>query len=115
MSMKASEVGEWLRKNTGKRDHHELMPQDYVVVRPGPNFHWLMGQGSPARTDPLPAAPGPTPTSDDRRGTGAEDEALNVHDPRLRGFRHTKVREVKSRAFQSPLCGSTPERENVPA
>src|SRR5829696_4304254 len=50
MSMKASEVGEWLRKNTGKRDHHELMPQDYVVVRPGPNFHWLMGHtGSWAR------------------------------------------------------------------
>src|SRR4051812_37786202 len=24
---------------------------------------------------PLPAAPGPTPTRDDRRGTGAEDEA----------------------------------------
>ena len=43
MGMKASEVGAWLRKNTGKRDHHELMPQDYVVLRPGPNFHWLMG------------------------------------------------------------------------
>jgi hypothetical protein len=75
MGMKASEVGAWLRKSAGKRDHHELMPEDYVVLRPGPNFHWLMGQGSPARTDPLPAAPGPTPTSDDRRGTGAEDEA----------------------------------------
>jgi hypothetical protein len=33
MSMKASEVGEWLRKSAGKRDHHELMPEDYVVVR----------------------------------------------------------------------------------
>ncbi len=75
MGIKASEVGAWLRKSAGKRNHHELMPEDYVVLRPGPNFHWLMGQGSPARTDPLPAAPGPTPTSDDRRGTRAEDEA----------------------------------------
>ncbi len=75
MSMKASEVGEWLRKNTGKRDHHELMPEDYVVVRPGPNFHWLMGQGSPTRTAPLPAAPEQTPIGDDRRRTGVENEA----------------------------------------
>ena len=75
MGIKASEVGAWLRKSAGKRDHHELMPEDYVVVRPGPNFHWLMGQGSPARTAPLPPTPGPTPTSDDRLGTGAEDEA----------------------------------------
>jgi hypothetical protein len=50
MSMKASEVGEWLRKSAGKRDHHELLPQDYVVVRPGPNFHWLMGQGRSRRS-----------------------------------------------------------------
>jgi len=75
MGMKASEVGAWLRKSAGKRDHHELMPEDYVVIRPGPNFHLLMGKSSPARTEPLPAATGPTPTSDDRRGTGAEDEA----------------------------------------
>ena len=75
MSMKASEVGEWLRKCAGKRNHHELLPKDYVVVRPGPNFHWLMGQSSPARTASLPAAPGQTPIGDDRCGTGAEDEA----------------------------------------
>src|SRR5215210_9152966 len=75
MGMKASEVGAWLRKSAGKRDHYELMPEDPVMLRPGPNFHWLMGQGSPARTEPLPAAPGPTPTRDDRRGTRAEDEA----------------------------------------
>ena len=43
MGMKASEVGAWLRKSAGKRDHHELMPEDYVVIRPGPNFHWVMG------------------------------------------------------------------------
>jgi hypothetical protein len=27
----------------GRRDHRELMPEDYVVLRPGPNFDWLMG------------------------------------------------------------------------
>ena len=43
MGMKASEVSAWLRKSAGKRDHHELMPEDYVVLRPGPNFDWLMG------------------------------------------------------------------------
>ena len=42
------------------------------------------------------------------------NEALNVRDPRLCGFRYTKVREVKAQAFQVPVCGSTPERENVP-
>jgi hypothetical protein len=75
MGIKASEVGGWLRKSAGKRDHHELMPEDYVVIRPGPNFHWLMGQGSPARTDPLRPTLGQPPTGDDRPGTGAEDEA----------------------------------------
>jgi hypothetical protein len=75
MGMKANEVGDWLRQIAGKRDHHELMPQDYVVVRPGPNFHWLMGQGSPSRTEPLPPAPGQTSISDDRRRTGVENEA----------------------------------------
>jgi hypothetical protein len=75
MSMKASEVGDWLRQRVGKRDHHELLPEDYVVVRPGPNFHWLMGQGSPSRTEPLPPAPGQAPTRDDHRRSGAEDKA----------------------------------------
>ena len=45
----------------------------------------------------------------------ALDEALGVRNPRLYGFRHAEVREVKSRAFQLPVCGSTPERENLPA
>src|SRR5215217_1547951 len=30
MGMKANEVGDWLRQIAGKRDHHELMPEDYV-------------------------------------------------------------------------------------
>jgi len=52
MGMKASEVSDWLRQIAGKRDHREVMPDDeYVVIRPGPNFHWLMGSldaGRPA-------------------------------------------------------------------
>ena len=75
MDMKASEVGAWLRKSAGKRDHYELMPEDYVVLRPEPNFHWLMGQGSPARTDPLPLTPRQNATSEGRHRTGAKDEA----------------------------------------
>ena len=43
MGMKASEVGDWLRRVAGKQDHHEVVADDYVVIRPGPNFHWLMG------------------------------------------------------------------------
>ncbi len=35
MGMKANEVGDWLRKCAGKRDHRELMPEDYVVLRAG--------------------------------------------------------------------------------
>src|SRR4051794_36744082 len=57
MRMKASEIGDWRRQVAGKHDHHELMPEDYVVVRPGPNFHWLMGQGNSARTTTLSPAP----------------------------------------------------------
>ena len=75
MGMKASEAGAWLRKSAGKRDHHELMPEDYVVVRPGPNFHWFMGQGGSPQTEPLRPAPGQPPTGDDRRRTGAKNKA----------------------------------------
>jgi hypothetical protein len=75
MGMKASEVGDWLRQRAGKRDHREVLSEDYVVVRPGPNFHWFMGQGSPAQTEPLPPAPGHPPTGDDRRRTGAKNQA----------------------------------------
>ena len=41
MGMKASEVGDWLRQRAGKRDHREVMQGDYLVIRPGPNFHLL--------------------------------------------------------------------------
>ena len=43
MGMKASEVGDWVRQIAGKRDHREVVSDDYLVLRPGPNFHWLMG------------------------------------------------------------------------
>jgi hypothetical protein len=33
MSMKASEVSEWLRRMAGKRGHREILADDYVVVR----------------------------------------------------------------------------------
>jgi len=36
MRMKASEVGDWLQQVAGKRDHSELMPEDYVVLRSRP-------------------------------------------------------------------------------
>ena len=48
MHMKASEVGEWVRQIAGKRDHRKVMSDDYVVLRPGPNFDWLMGYPAPA-------------------------------------------------------------------
>ena len=59
MRMKASEVGGWLRQIAGKRDHREAMPDDdYFVLRPGPNFDWLMGNsaaGQPPAPDPKEA------------------------------------------------------------
>ena len=66
MSIKASDVGEWLRQRAGKRDHHEVLSDDdYVVVRPGPNFEWLMGLlDNPATAQPRPLAPERSPASD---------------------------------------------------
>src|SRR3954465_4583139 len=43
MRMKGSEVGDWVRQIAGTRDHREVVSDDYLVLRPGPNFHWLMG------------------------------------------------------------------------
>ena len=43
MGMKANDVSDWLRRqHVGKRDHHEALRDDVVVIRPGPNFDWLM-------------------------------------------------------------------------
>ena len=71
MGMKASEVGDWLRRAAGKRDHREVVADDYVVIRPGPNFHWLMGAGS---AEPPPSTPRQKATSEGRRATGVDDE-----------------------------------------
>jgi hypothetical protein len=60
MGIKVSEVGDWLRQHAGKRDHRDLLSDDsYVVVRPGPNFHWLMGlidKPADAQTQSPPAS-----------------------------------------------------------
>ena len=63
MGMKASEVGDWLRQRAGKRDHHKALRDDYLVVRPGPNFDWFMQ--SLAAGQPTPA-PEPNPVGDDK-------------------------------------------------
>ena len=69
MGMKATEVGSWLRRqHAGKRDHHEALRDDYVVIRPGPNFDWFMG--SLAAGQPAPAAPEHGKSSDDPREAG---------------------------------------------
>jgi hypothetical protein len=73
MRMKANEVGDWLRQIAGKRDHREAMPDDdYLVLRPGPNFDWLMG--NLAAGQPTPSAPEPDPAGEDRpeAGTGGD-------------------------------------------
>ena len=54
MRMNASEVGNWLRRGAGKRDHRQLVPDDQVVLRPGPNFDWLIGAHQPTPTAPEP-------------------------------------------------------------
>jgi hypothetical protein len=53
MGIKASEVGAWLRKSAGKRDHYELMPEDYIVLRSGPN---LLADGQPSRWSTSPSS-----------------------------------------------------------
>ena len=64
MAMEANEVGDYLRRIAGKRDHREALPDNYVVIRPGPNFHWFMHGG--AARHPAPPAQEQDP-GDDRR------------------------------------------------
>jgi hypothetical protein len=69
MRMKAGEVGDWLRQITGKRDHRTLVPEgDYLVLRPGPNFDWLMG--NPTAGQPTRLAHKPDPPGEDRSEAG---------------------------------------------
>ena len=70
MGMRASEVGDWLRQIAGKRDHHEALRNDYLMLRPGPNFDWLMGSlaaGQAAPTTPEPDRAGDDRHEDDNR------------------------------------------------
>ena len=62
MRMKASEIGDWLRQIAGERDHREVLSgDDYLVLRPGPNFDLL----HPVTAQP-PLAPERDPAGDDR-------------------------------------------------
>jgi len=67
MRVKASDVGEWLRQRAGKRDHREVvLDDDYLVLRPGPNFDLLLGLlDNPATAQPRPLAPERSPASDE--------------------------------------------------
>jgi hypothetical protein len=70
MRMKASEVGDWLPQTAGKRDHRKVLSDDdYLVLRPGPNFNLL----NPVPTQPLPLAPERGQAGGDRRE--ANDQA----------------------------------------
>ena len=62
MSIKASDVGDWLRQIAGKQNHCEVVPDNYLVLRPGPNFDRLMSNLAPDQ--PTPRAPEPDPVGD---------------------------------------------------
>ena len=49
MRITASEVADWLRQVAGRRNHREVVSDDdYLVLRPGPNFDWLNPVTAPA-------------------------------------------------------------------
>ena len=75
MGMRASGVGDWLWQIAGKRDHREVRSDDYLVVRPGPNFDWLMG--NLAAGQPTPSAPEPNPDGND----GHENDSCRQFSP----------------------------------
>jgi hypothetical protein len=65
MRMKASDVGERLRQRAGKRDHREVVSDDYLVLWPGPNLDLLLGLlDNPATAQSRPLAPERSPVSD---------------------------------------------------
>jgi len=70
MRIKASDLGEWLRRRASTRDHRQVTLDDgsCAMLRPGPNFDLLLGllgNSTPAQT-PSPS-PAQNPKSDDRR------------------------------------------------
>ena len=72
--MKASEVSDWLRQHVGKRDHREVLRDDYLVVRPGPNFYWLIA--GLAAGQPTPAAPEQDPAENDGHEAAPRQQLL---------------------------------------
>ncbi len=82
MGIKASEVGDWLRRQAGMRDHQKIVSDDdYLVLRPGPNFDLLLGLlDDPATAQPRPLAPERSPASDG----GANDGNLTRRRPKGR-------------------------------
>ena len=69
VAMKANEIGQWLRQeHAGKCDHREVLSGDDLVLRPGPNFDWLMG--NLGADQPTPSARNPEPAGDDCREAG---------------------------------------------
>jgi len=72
MGMKASEVGDWLRQRAGKRDHREVLSGDYLVIRPGPNFHLL---------NPAPARSPWHPNTVPQARTATKTEQMVVAEP----------------------------------
>ena len=72
LGMKANEVGNWLRRqHVGQRDHREVLRNDELVVRPGPNFDWFMA--GMATAQPTPAASEPSQSGDSGRAEGKAD------------------------------------------
>ncbi len=69
MGMKASEVGAWLLQRAGKCDHREVLSDDVVVIRPGPNFHLL----NPAPAQPASAPEHDPPSQDSRKDRAGGD------------------------------------------
>ena len=68
--MESNEVGNWLRRqHARKRDHRDVLSDDVVIVRPGPIFHWLMG--NLAADQPTPSAPEQDHTVEGCRENGA--------------------------------------------
>ena len=85
MHMKASEVGDRLRQIAGKRDHRQaLSDDDYLVLRPGPNFDLL--SPVPAQA-PLPA-PEQSPAGDGRREAADHAGEGEQPDPQLNQTTH---------------------------
>jgi hypothetical protein len=81
MRMKVSEVGDWLRQIAGKRDHRKVVSDDdCLVLRPGPNFDWLMG--NPAAGQPTSLAPEQNLVGEDY--SEADDRTKRGFQPRQR-------------------------------